>query len=398
MQAVRFIALVLGLVCGPLLGTASAAEKFPNRPIKFVVGFLAGGPNDIVARVFCEWLQPHLGQPCVVENRAGQGGMIAAKSVIESPPDGYTIMFVAPNNAIGQTLYKSLPFNFVRDTTPIAGIAQLTNIMVVPPDLPVNSVADFIAYTKANPGKVTQASSGNGTSVHMSGELFKMMTHLDILHVPYRGSSAIYPDLMTGKVHVLFDNLPGSVEFVKTGKLDFRDLVTSLLAKTEFGVPRTVARVNNPKNEWMFDESWGVDVAVSTPRLMTALVEEAVSVGDLVRIRPGERLPVDGEVAEGRSAVDQSLVTGEPMPVDRQAGDRGEGDAAEQEAHDARGRPPPALPAHRPHPQEVQPRRDRRRHRQHGERGRVPGEHAQDRRCRDRRIWNQHMRILLYEE
>jgi len=219
MQAVRLIALVLGLVCGPLLGTASAAEKFPNRPIKFVVGFLAGGPNDIVARIFCDWLQPRLGQPCVVENRAGQGGMIAAKSVIDSPPDGYTIMFVAPNNAIGQTLYKSLPFNFVRDTTPIAGTARLTNIMVVPPDLPVKNVAEFIAYAKANPGKLTLASSGNGTSVHMSGELFKMMTNIDIVHVPYRGSSGIYPDLMTGKVHVLFDNLPGSVEFVKTGKL-----------------------------------------------------------------------------------------------------------------------------------------------------------------------------------
>jgi tripartite-type tricarboxylate transporter receptor subunit TctC len=219
MRAVRFIALVLGMVCGPLLGTAIAAEKFPNRPIKFVVGFLAGGPNDTVARIFCDFLQPHLGQPCVVENRAGQGGMIAAKAVLDSPADGYTIMFVAPNNAIGQTLYKSLPFNFVRDSTPIAGIAQLTNIMVVPPDLPVKTVADFIAYAKANPGKLTQASSGNGTSVHMSGELFKMMTNIDIVHVPYRGSSGIYPDLLTGKVHVLFDNLPGSVEFVKTGKL-----------------------------------------------------------------------------------------------------------------------------------------------------------------------------------
>ena len=160
-----------------------------------------------------------MGAPCVVENRSGQGGMLAAKSVIESPPDGYTIMFVAPNNAIGQTLYKNLPFNHVRDTTPIAGTMQLTNIMVVPPDLPVKTVAEFIAYTKANPGKVTFASSGNGTSVHMSGELFKMMTNLDLLHVPYRGSSGIYPDLLTGKVHVLFDNLPGSVEFVKTGKL-----------------------------------------------------------------------------------------------------------------------------------------------------------------------------------
>jgi tripartite-type tricarboxylate transporter receptor subunit TctC len=219
MRAVRFVVLLFGLVCGPLLTAADADDKYPTRPIKFVVGFLAGGPNDIIARIFCDWLQPHLGQPCVVENKAGQGGMIAAKSVIDSPPDGYTIMFVAPNNAIGQTLYKSLPFNHVRDTTPIAGTMKLANIMVVPPDLPVKTVAEFIAYTKANPGKITFASSGNGTSVHMSGELFKMMTNLDLLHVPYRGSSGIYPDLMTGKVHALFDNLPGSIEFVKTGKL-----------------------------------------------------------------------------------------------------------------------------------------------------------------------------------
>ena len=128
-------------------------------------------------------------------------------------------MFVAPNNAIGQTLYKNLPFNHVRDTTPIAGTMQLANIMVVPPSLPVKTVAEFIAYAKANPGKITFASSGNGTSVHMSGELFKIMTKLDLVHVPYRGSAGIYPDLLTGKVDVLFDNLPGSVEFVKTGKL-----------------------------------------------------------------------------------------------------------------------------------------------------------------------------------
>jgi tripartite-type tricarboxylate transporter receptor subunit TctC len=218
MRTLRSVALLIGMLCGAI-APAVAQDKFPNRPIKFVVGFLAGGPNDIVARIFCEFLTPHLGAPCVVENRAGQGGMLAAKSVIESPPDGYTIMFVAPNNAIGQTLYKNLPFNHVRDTTPIAGTMNLTNIMVVPPELPVKSVGEFIAYVKANPGKLTFASSGNGTSVHMSGELFKMMTKLDILHVPYRGSAGIYPDLMTGKVHALFDNLPGSIEFVRTGKL-----------------------------------------------------------------------------------------------------------------------------------------------------------------------------------
>ena len=217
MRAIRFAALLVGLLCGSL--PALAADKYPTRPMKFVVGFLAGGPNDTIARIFCEYLQSHLGQPCVVENKAGQGGMIAAKSVIDSPPDGYTFMFVAPNNAIGKSLYKSLPFNHVRDTTPIAGIMQLANMMVVPPSLPVKTVAEFIAYGKANPGKLTFASSGNGTSVHMSGELFKFMTGLDIVHVPYRGSAGIYPDLLTGKVDSLFDNLPGVVEFVKTGKL-----------------------------------------------------------------------------------------------------------------------------------------------------------------------------------
>jgi len=217
MRALRCLLLLLGLVS--LLAPASAADKYPSKPVHFVVGFAAGGPNDIVARIFGEWLSERLGQQLVVENRVGSGGMIAANAVINSPADGYTIMFVAPNNAIGTTLYKSLPFIFLRDTAPVAGMMRLTNIMVVPPSLPVRSVAEFIAYARANPGKLSYASSGNGTSVHMSAELFKAMAHLDMVHVPYRGSSAAYPDLMTGKVHVLFDNLPGSIEFVRTGQL-----------------------------------------------------------------------------------------------------------------------------------------------------------------------------------
>ena len=195
--------------------------------MRFVVGFSAGGPNDIVARIMSEWLTERLGSPFIVENRVGTGGMLAAQSVINSAPDGYTIMFVAPNNAIGATLYKNLPFVHVRDTTPIAGMMKLTNVMVVPPSLPVKTVAEFIAHAKANPGKLSYASSGNGTSVHMSAELFKMMTGLDMVHVPYRGSAAAYPDLLTGKVHVLFDNLPGSVEFVRTGKLRALAVTTS---------------------------------------------------------------------------------------------------------------------------------------------------------------------------
>jgi tripartite-type tricarboxylate transporter receptor subunit TctC len=216
-HAVRFLVSVLSLL--GVSAAASAADKFPSKPIHFVVGFAAGGPNDIVARVFGEWLSNHLGQQLVIENRVGSGGMIAANAVVNSPGDGYTIMFVAPNNAIGQTLYKNLPFVFLRDSAPVAGMMRLTNVMVVPPSLPVKTVPEFIAYAKASPGKLSYASSGNGTSVHMSAELFKMMTGLDMVHVPYRGSAAAYPDLLTGKVHVLFDNLPGSIEFVRSGQL-----------------------------------------------------------------------------------------------------------------------------------------------------------------------------------
>jgi tripartite-type tricarboxylate transporter receptor subunit TctC len=220
-MGVRSLVILLGFACQCLFAVdlAAAGEKYPSRPVHFVVGFTAGGPNDIVARILSEWLSDHLGQQFVVENRAGSGGMIAANSVINSPPDGYTIMFVAPNNAIGASLYKNLPFVFLRDTVPVAGIMRLTNIMVVPPSLPVRTVAEFIDYAKARPGELSFASSGNGTSVHMSAELFKTMTGINIVHVPYRGSSVAAPDLMTGKVHVMFDNLPGAIGFVRAGQL-----------------------------------------------------------------------------------------------------------------------------------------------------------------------------------
>jgi tripartite-type tricarboxylate transporter receptor subunit TctC len=220
MRVLRFLSVLPGLLALCLLVAPPArADTYPSRPVHFIVGFTAGGPTDIVARIIGEWLSDHLGQQFVVENRAGSGGMIAANAVVNAPPDGYTILFVAPNNAIGASLYKNLPFNFLRDTAPVAGIMRLANIMVVPPSLPVRSVAEFIDYAKAHPGELSFASSGNGTSVHMSGELFKAMTGINIVHVPYRGSSAAFPDLMTGKVHVMFDNLPGSIEFVRSGQL-----------------------------------------------------------------------------------------------------------------------------------------------------------------------------------
>jgi tripartite-type tricarboxylate transporter receptor subunit TctC len=215
----QFLHLAAGTVALPALSQRVLALDYPTRPIHFVAGFPAGGAVDITARVMADWLSSDLGQQVVVENRGGSGGNIGAAAVVNSPPDGYTILFVGANNAISTSLYRKLPFDFIRDTAPVAGIMRLTNIMVIPPSLPFKTVADFIAYGKANPGKLSFASAGNGTAVHMSGELFKAMTGLDMVHVPYRGSAGAYPDLMTEKVHVLFDNLPGSIEFVRSGQL-----------------------------------------------------------------------------------------------------------------------------------------------------------------------------------
>ena len=250
-----------------------AADKFPSRPIHWVVGFAAGGPNDTVARIFGEWLSNHLGQQFVIENRSGSGGMIAANAMINAPADGYTILFDAPNNAIGTTLYKHLPFEFLRDTVPVAGMMRLANVMVVPPSLPVHSVTEFIAYAKAHPGELSFASSGNGTSVHMSAELFKAMTGINMVHVPYRGSAAAYPDLLSGKVHVLFDNIPGAVGFVHDGRLRALGVTTAERSKALPDVPTVGETVPGYEaSVW-----YGIVAPKGTPPDVVAVLNTAVN-------------------------------------------------------------------------------------------------------------------------
>ena len=205
---------VLSLAAG---AAPSSAADYPNRPVRWLIGFAAGGPVDIVARIMSQWLSEHFGQQFVVENRTGSGGNIAAAAAINSPPDGYTLLFVAPNNAISTSLYKKLPYDFIRDTVPVASIMQLTNMLVVSNAMPVKTVQEFIDYCKANPGKISYASSGNGTSVHMSAELFKAMTKFDMLHVPYRGSAIAFPDIISNKVQLIFDNLPSALEQARGG-------------------------------------------------------------------------------------------------------------------------------------------------------------------------------------
>jgi tripartite-type tricarboxylate transporter receptor subunit TctC len=205
-----------GLAAG---NTLASAADYPNRPVRWLIGFTAGGPVDIVARIMSQWLSDHFGQQFVVENRAGSGGNLAAAAAVTSPPDGYTLLFVAPNNAISTSLYKKLPYDFLRDTVPVASIMQLTNMLVVANDMPVKTVQEFIDYCKAHPGKVSYASSGNGTSVHMSAELFKAMTKVDMVHVPYRGSALAFPDIISNKVQLIFDNLPTALEQAKGGSV-----------------------------------------------------------------------------------------------------------------------------------------------------------------------------------
>jgi tripartite-type tricarboxylate transporter receptor subunit TctC len=213
-------AAIAGLTCLASLaaGTApSSAADYPNRPVHWLIGFAAGGPVDIVARIMSQWLSDRFGQQFIVENRAGSGGNLAAAAAVTSPPDGYTLLFVAPNNAISTSLYKKLPYDFLRDTVPVASIMQLTNMLVVSNAMPVKTVHEFIDYCKANPGKISFASSGNGTSVHMSAELFKAMTKCDMVHVPYRGSALAFPDIISDKVQLIFDNLPSALEQSKGG-------------------------------------------------------------------------------------------------------------------------------------------------------------------------------------
>lgn len=216
----RLVRAALALVCFSILAAGGAsAQNYPTRQPHILVGYPAGGSTDILARIFGDWLSRRMGQQFVVENRPGAGNNIATDAAAKAPPDGYTIFLVNPANAINATLYKHLTFNFLKDIDPVAGFIRVPNVMEVNPSVPAKTVAEFIAYAKANPGKINVASSGNGTSIHLSGELFKMMTGVQMQHVPYKGSAPMLTDLLAGVVQVTFDNMPSSISHIKAGKL-----------------------------------------------------------------------------------------------------------------------------------------------------------------------------------
>ena len=227
----QFLHLAAGAAAFSAWPRAAKAQAYPSRPVRIVLGSAAGGSPDIQARLIGQWLSERLGQPFIIENRPGGGTNIATEAVVRAPADGHTLLLVTAINTWNATLYEKLNFNFINDIAPVAGLNRQTFVMNVTPSLPAKTVPEFIAYAKANPGKINMASSGNASAGHVAGELFKMMTGVDMLHVPYRGTPAAQVALFSGEAHLMFDPIPSSIEHIKAGKL--RALAVTLTTRSD---------------------------------------------------------------------------------------------------------------------------------------------------------------------
>ena len=215
----QFLHLAAGAAAMPAVSRFAWAQAYPSRPVRIVVGFPPGGGADITARLIGQWLSERLGQPFIIDNRPGAGSNIATEAVVRAPADGYTLLIVGTFNAFNATLYDKLNFNFIRDIAPVAGIIVVPNVMVVHPSFPAKTILEFIAYSKSNPGKVNMGSGTPGAAMHMSGELFKIMAGIDMVHVFYRGAGPTLTDLLAGQVQVSFPTMPASIEYIRAGRL-----------------------------------------------------------------------------------------------------------------------------------------------------------------------------------
>jgi tripartite-type tricarboxylate transporter receptor subunit TctC len=215
----KFLHFAAGAAALPATSQMVRAQAYPARPVAIIVGFPAGGGSDMAARLTGQWLSQRLGQSFIIENRAGAGSNIAAEAAAQAVPDGYTLLLVTAANTINTTLHHNLSFNLIRDMVPIAGVMRLPNVMVVNPRVPASTVPEFIAYARANPGKINMASGGYGTMIHVAGELFKMMANVDLVHVPYQGGAPALTDLVGGQVQVMFDLMSASIGFIRAGEL-----------------------------------------------------------------------------------------------------------------------------------------------------------------------------------
>jgi tripartite-type tricarboxylate transporter receptor subunit TctC len=262
-----------GLVAAPFVKTKAFAAGYPDKPVRWVVGYPAGGSTDITARIVGQFLSEKLGQQFIIENKPGAGNNIATEHVINSAPDGYTVYLVNPANAVNTSLYPKLNFVFLRDMLPVAGIIRVPNVMEVHPSVPAKNVAEFIAYAKANGSKINWATSGNGTSVHLSGELFQLMTGIKMTHVPYRGSAPALTDMIAGTVHVMFDNMPSSLPHITAGKLRALGVTTAKRSDALPDVPTVAEAVPGYEASAFF----GMGAPKGTPKEVIAVLNKTIN-------------------------------------------------------------------------------------------------------------------------
>jgi len=271
----KFFHLAAAAAALPAVSRLARAQDYPTRPVRWIVGFAPGGGVDIMARLIGQWLSERLGQPFVIENRPVAGTNITTQVVVSAPPDGYTLLLVNAANAINATFYGNLNFNFLRDIAPVAGIMRVPSVMVVNPSVPAKTIPEFIAYAKANPGKINMASGGIGGPSHVSGELFNMMAGVSMVHVPYRGAGPALVDLLGGQVQVLFNSPPASIEYIKAGALRALAVTTATRAEALPDIPTVGEFVPGYEaSQW-----YGVGVPKDTPTEIVDKLSEEINAG-----------------------------------------------------------------------------------------------------------------------
>jgi tripartite-type tricarboxylate transporter receptor subunit TctC len=290
----NFLHMAAGAAALPAVSRIARAQAYPTRPVRIVVTFPAGSTSDILARPMAQRLQERLGQPFVVDNRPGAGGTIGTEAVVRASPDGYTLLLISGAHTVNATLYDKLSFNFIRDIAPVAGISRETGVMVVNPSVPAETVPDFIAYAKANPGKINMASAGIGASTHVAGELFKMMAGVNMVHVPYRGSPPALTDLLGGQVQVYFGPIAGSIEYIRAGTLRALAVTT---AKRSEALP-DLPTVGEFVPGYEASAVWGVGAPRNTPAEIVDKLNKEINAG-LADPKIKARLELGGTVLPG---------------------------------------------------------------------------------------------------
>jgi len=303
----QFLHLAVGTAAFQAVSRAARAQSYPSRPVRIVVGYAAGGGTDIVARLMGQWLSERLGQQFVIENRTGAATNIGTEAVVRAPADGYTLLLAHTANAINATLYEKLNFNFIRDITPVAGIIRVPGVMVVNPSLPAKTVPEFIAYAKANPGKINMASGGAGGPDHMSGELFKAMTGVNMIHVPYRGLSPALSDLLGGQVQVIFSSLPAAIEYIRADKL--RALAVTTATRFE-GAP-DIPTVGDVVPGYEASQWYGVGAPNNTPVEIVDKLNKEINVGLVNSKLRAQLADLGGTVLPGSAADFEKLIAEE---------------------------------------------------------------------------------------